>query len=95
MHPIMEEQEPDSPLQPHRGDLAHELPTDSERDKRFSYQQGNESASSGIDTLPSPILTNEGGTLPQDGNVRRSLFETISPVSPTVGRHWNGHERRG
>ncbi|KAJ9605144.1 hypothetical protein H2200_010534 [Cladophialophora chaetospira] len=94
VQPIMEEQEPDSPRAYRGHGFHHEMPAD-ERDNRFSYQHTNESSSSGVGTLPSPIHTNEGGTLPQDENVRRSLFETISPVSPTVGRHWNGHERRG
>jgi hypothetical protein len=72
------------------------LPAESDAERRFSYQHGNESASSGIGTLPSPVVTNEGATLPQqDDGVRRSLFETISPVSPTMARNWNGHERRG
>ncbi|ETI29149.1 hypothetical protein G647_01602 [Cladophialophora carrionii CBS 160.54] len=107
VQPIMEEQEPDSPHyargypfanNAHAHAHAQELPTerDADQDRRFSYQHGNESASSGIGTLPSPVVTNEGAMLPpQDEGTRRSLFETISPVSPTVARNWHGHERRG
>ncbi|EXJ65184.1 hypothetical protein A1O7_01524 [Cladophialophora yegresii CBS 114405] len=105
VQPIMEEQEPDSPPHQSRGlyPPAQELPTERDagrdQDRRFSYQHGNESASSGIGTLPSPVVTtHEGVTLPnQDEGARRSLFETISPVSPTVARQWqwHGHERRG
>ncbi|KAI1614332.1 hypothetical protein EDD36DRAFT_464174 [Exophiala viscosa] len=48
--------------------------------QRFSYQHTNESASSGVGTLPSP-----GG----DGeDHRQSLYDRmVSPVSPTVGRN--------
>ncbi|KAJ9498214.1 hypothetical protein H2202_006365 [Exophiala xenobiotica] len=49
--------------------------------ERFSYQHTNESASSGIETLPSP-----NGTLPRDEDQRRSMFQMVSPVSPTMGR---------
>ncbi|KIW42040.1 uncharacterized protein PV06_05627 [Exophiala oligosperma] len=59
-----------------RGGAEHE---------RFSYQHTNESASSGIGTLPSPT-GDGGGTMPEDGDQRRSIFSVVSPVSPTAGR---------
>ena len=104
VQPIMEEQEPhENPFaggeEHHSTHLhptaAHGLPPHNDGDNRFAYQQGGDlSASSGIETLPSPIHMNEGASLPHDENARRSLFETISPVSPTQGRNWYGHGNR-
>ncbi|KIW62044.1 hypothetical protein PV05_02097 [Exophiala xenobiotica] len=54
------------------------------RGERFSYQHTNESASSGVGTLPSP--NGHDGTLPRDEDQRRSMFQMVSPVSPTMGR---------
>jgi hypothetical protein len=53
---------------------------------RFSYQHGNESESSGVGTLPSPIRENEVES--HGEGQRRSLMETISPISPDVKRFW-------
>ena len=103
VQPIMEEQEPLEDLeaqhhsQHHRYGqnlTARELPTvkDRDRDPRFSYQHTNESSSSGVGSLPSPIHTHEGASMPQDEAGRRSLFETISPVTPTTtANNWYGH----
>ncbi|KIX96087.1 uncharacterized protein Z520_08342 [Fonsecaea multimorphosa CBS 102226] len=90
VQPIIEEQEePGSRRQSGvggGGGVAHELPADNDPSRWSQYQHGNESASSGIGTLPSP--TRPGESMPQDEEHRRSLFSTISPVSPTVGRNW-------
>ncbi|KAJ4506372.1 hypothetical protein HRR83_003085 [Exophiala dermatitidis] len=52
------------------------------------YHHRNESASSGVGTLPSPSnARHEGSSTLLDEEQRRSLFDTISPVSPTLGRH--------
>ncbi|EXJ76080.1 uncharacterized protein A1O5_00588 [Cladophialophora psammophila CBS 110553] len=88
VQPIIEEHEPGS----RRQSVAHELPADDNNDneaREYHYQHGNESVSSGIGTLPSPTRGGgEGGTMPEDEEHRRSLFDTISPVSPTLGRNW-------
>jgi hypothetical protein len=106
IQPIVEEQEPEESehthLHPHMA-YAHELPTTRDRSfeatrerDRFSYEQGaNLSTSSGVGELPSPIHTNEAGTLPRDETQRRSLFEAMSPVSPILAKNWHGYERRG
>lgn len=52
----------------------------------YPYHQPNESSSSGIGTLPSPSYAHDG-SMPRDEEHRRSLFDTISPVSPSMGRH--------
>ncbi|OAP62255.1 hypothetical protein AYL99_04458 [Fonsecaea erecta] len=86
VQPIIEEQEPEPGSR--RQSVAHELPADNDKDARWpQYQHGNESASSGIGTLPSPTRAG-GGEAPDEEHGRRSLFDTISPVSPTVGRNW-------
>ena len=54
------------------------------RGERFSYQHTNESAGSGVGTLPSP--NGHDGTLPRDEDQRRSMFQMVSPISPTMGR---------
>ncbi|KIW84238.1 hypothetical protein Z517_03488 [Fonsecaea pedrosoi CBS 271.37] len=93
VQPIIEEEEQEEPGS-RRGSVAHELPVDNDKDDAHwnQYRHGNESASSGIGTLPSPTRAagegGGGGSLPQDEDRRRSLFGTISPVSPTVGRNW-------
>jgi len=50
------------------------------------YSQRNESENSDIGTLPSPTAYQQGGPYSNDEEHRRSIFDTISPVSPTMGR---------
>lgn len=81
VQPIIEEPEGSPPRELEAGRGAGEREGEHER---FSYQHTNESASSGVGTLPSP--TGDSGTMPKDGDHRRSIFSVVSPVSPTAGR---------
>lgn len=56
-------------------------------ERAAAYRHPNDSVSSGIGTLPSPGYADaDGGSMPHDDEPRRSLFDAISPVSPTVAR---------
>ncbi|KIW20774.1 hypothetical protein PV08_01352 [Exophiala spinifera] len=81
VQPIIEEHEGFSPREP---EDARDIGASEGERETFSFQHNNESAGSRAGTQPSPA--GDGGTIPRDGDRRRSVLSVVSPVSPTTER---------